>query len=221
MPSPLHADLRASLSGLDLSLETLRAAIQQQGSYFPGDVTKTAQAIERLRSCLTEPGNSSSGSAPVTSLSVEQTRPPRKSAPSSSIPRSDGRTLSSAAPTTPSLPGEKNSPRRWSCPWIGFKIRQIWIWCRTPSGWTLGLTFASVVFAMTFGVFSIMAWDLAAKANQKADIAILLAKYQYQLDGYTTNLTLFATKLAIQSRNDGRLSNMLQYYAICMSNAVG
>lgn len=219
MASQLHADFRASLTSLDLSLETLGRAIQQQGSCFPGDVRKTAQAIDRLRSCLTEFSRSDgNGSVLATALPVYSSS---QSAHSPSAPGPDGETLTPAASPTLSMREEKYPPLRWSCPWLGFKIRNIWIWCRTPSGWTLGLTFASVAFALTFGVFSIMAWDVAVKANQKADVAILIAKYQYKLDEYTANLTMFATELAIQTRNDGRLSNMLQYYAICMSNLVG
>lgn len=105
-------------------------------------------------------------------------------------------------------------------PCMGFKVRRVLQWLRTPAGWNLGMTFFSAVFAISFGVFTILAWVVAVKANQKADLAILIAKYQYKLDEYNTNLTIFATKLAMQSRDDGRLSNRLQYYALCMSNSV-
>lgn len=177
---------------------------------FSGDAGNLAEKSNRLRSNPTEV----SSSFTMTPLSVE-TAAPNPNYPDGQTPAPD--------PSSPTR-NPRDGKIRPSLPsifaWMSNKVHRILDWIRTPTGWTLGLTFFSVVFAISFGVFTIMAWAVAIKANQKADLAILIAKYQYKLDEYNTNLTIFATRLAIQARDDGRLSNQLQYYALCMSNSV-
>lgn len=155
-----------------------------------------------------------SSSSPMTPLPGE--------APDPNTRQSDAQTPDADPSPSNTTPKDGNilplPSRIFSC--IDRKVRRVLEWLRTPTGWSLGLTFFSAIFAISFGVFTIMAWAVAIKANQKADLAILIAKYQYKLDEYNTNLTIFATRLAIQSRDDGRLSNRLQYYALCMSNSV-
>ena len=174
-----------------------------------------AEKSNRLCSNQTEVISSTS---PVTPLSVETVASnhchPDAQAPSAA--------LDSSSPNRTSQDGRRTilplRPRIFSC--IGHKADRVLEWIRTPTGWSLGLTFFSAIFAISFGVFTILAWVVAVEANHKADLAILIAKYQYKLDEYNTNLTIFATRLAMQSRDDGRLSNRLQYYALCMSNSV-
>ncbi len=197
----------------DLSLDSMGIAMQQHGNLFPGGARKTAY---RVCSCLTEVSNSSS----ITPLPDEESNPSTSRAPNTRHP--DGQTPVSGPNSKTSLHEEEMTPAKpWSCPWMGHKVRRLWNWSRSPSRWTGVLIFFSVLLAISSGVFSIMAWHVAVQANRKADMAIVIAKYQYKLDEYNASLTLFATKLAIQARDDGRLSNKLQYYAICMSDSVG
>lgn len=159
-----------------------------------------------------------SSSSPITPLSVE-TVPSNTSHPDAQAPPP---ALDPNSPTRTSQDGRSSLPplRSRIFSWTGDKVDSVLKWIRTPTVWNLGLTFFSAIFAISFGIFTILAWVVAIEANRKADLAILIAKYQYKLDEYNTNLTIFAAKLAMQSRDDGRLSNRLQYYALCMSNSV-
>lgn len=170
-----------------------------------------AENSNQLCSNPTEVSSSSS----MTPLSVES------AASNACHPDSQTPALDPSSPTRSSQ-DERSIPRLHSrvFSWMGHKVDRVLKWARTPTGWNLGLTLFSAIFAISFGVFTILAWAVAIQANQKADLAILIAKYQYKLDEYNTNLTILATRLAIQSRDDGRLSNRLQYYALCMSNPV-
>lgn len=181
---------------------------------FLGDTGKIFVRFSQLCSSSTDVGSSSPR---IKNLPVKAGASSTRRAPDDQTPAPDP-----SSPTTEAArDGKITRPRPWILSWIRRRVRRILDWIRTPTGWTLGLTFFSVVFAISFGVFSIMSWNVAVKANQKADLAILIAQYQYKLDEYNKNLTIFGTKLAIQTRDDGRLASRLQYYALCMSNSVG
>lgn len=130
-------------------------------------------------------------------------------------------TFDQILPTTTSQDGNIPPLQSGIFSWMSRKVDRMKKRICKPAGWNLGLTLFSAIFAISFGVFTILAWVVAVQANQKADLAIRIAKHQYILDEYNMNLTRFAAKLAVQARDDGRLSNRLQYYALCMnSNSV-